>query len=49
MKEVGRYLLTVRTQYLFLVTLHYTFMEDHQRVQAAYEEFTRYATESCMK
>jgi hypothetical protein len=42
-KEVGRYLLTVRTQYLFLVTLHYTYMEDHLRVQKEYDEFTRYA------
>jgi hypothetical protein len=42
-EEVGRYLLMVRTQYLFLVTFYYTYMEDHLRVQAEYDEFTRYA------
>jgi hypothetical protein len=42
MAEAGRYLLTVRVQYLFLVTLHYTYKEDHQRVQIEHNEFYRY-------
>jgi hypothetical protein len=44
MAEAGRYLLTVRVQYLFLVTLHYTYKEDHQRVQIEHTEFYRYTT-----
>jgi hypothetical protein len=44
MAEAGRYLLTVRVQYLFLVILHYTYKEDHQRVQIEHTEFYRYTT-----
>jgi len=44
MAEAGRYLLTVRVQYLFLVTLHYTYKEDHQRVQIEHTKFYRYTT-----
>jgi hypothetical protein len=42
LEDVGRYLLTVRAEYLFLVILHYTHMEDHNRVQMEYEDFCRY-------
>jgi hypothetical protein len=42
--EAGQYLLTVRVQYLFLVILHYTYKEDHQRVQKENTEFYRYCS-----
>ncbi len=41
-ENIARYLLTVRAEYLFLVILHYTHMEDHNRVQMEYEDFCRY-------
>jgi hypothetical protein len=42
-ENVGRYLLTVRAEYLFLAILHYTHMEDYTRVQMEYQEFCRYS------
>jgi hypothetical protein len=42
LENVGRYLLTVRAEYLFLAILHYTHMEDYTRVQMEYEDFCRY-------
>jgi hypothetical protein len=39
---VGRYLLTVRAEHLFLLTLIYTYTEDYKGVQSEYEEFRRY-------
>jgi len=41
--ELGRYLLTVKSQYLFLVTVHYYFtIGDLQRVEKEFKEYTRY-------
>ncbi len=41
--QLGRYLLTVKSQYLFLVTVHYHFtMGDLQRVEKEFKEYTRY-------
>ncbi len=42
-ENVGRYLLTVRAEYLFLAILHYTHMEDYTRVEMEYKEFCRYS------
>jgi hypothetical protein len=40
--QLGRYLLTVKTQYLFLATIHYHFtMGDLQRVEKEFDEYTR--------
>jgi hypothetical protein len=42
-ENVGRYLLTVRAEYLFLAILHYTHMEDYTRVEMEYKEFCRFS------
>ncbi len=41
-EDVGRFLLTVRAEYLFLIILHHSYMDDHSRVQMEYEDFCRY-------
>jgi hypothetical protein len=40
-EDVGHFLLTVRAEYLFLVILHHSSMEDHNRIQMEYEAFYR--------
>jgi hypothetical protein len=40
-EEVGRYLLTVRAEYFFLVALYYCYVEDPLRVNKEFEEFRR--------
>jgi hypothetical protein len=40
-EKVGRYLLTVRAEHLFLITLLYAYMEDFQGVQSELNEFRR--------
>jgi hypothetical protein len=42
-EDVGRFLLTVRAEYLFLIILHHSYMEDHSRIKMEYEDFCRYA------
>jgi hypothetical protein len=42
-ENVGRFLLTVRAEYLFLAILHYTHMEDYAGVKMEYVEFCRYS------
>jgi hypothetical protein len=40
-EDVGRFLLRVRAEYLFLVFLHHSYMENHTRIQMEYEDFCR--------
>jgi hypothetical protein len=42
-EDVARFLLTVRVVYLFLIILHHSYMEDHNRIQMEYADFNRYA------
>jgi hypothetical protein len=42
---VGRYLLTVRAEYFFLVALYYCYTEDPLRVNKEFEEFRRCSTQ----
>ena len=43
--EMGFYILTVKAQFLFLISLYYTNLEDYRRVAIEYEEFNREAEE----
>ena len=40
-KELGSYVVTVKAEYLLIVTLHYLANEDPERVQKEYEDFNR--------
>lgn len=44
-EELGSYVVTVKAEYLIIVSLHYSYMEDHKRVQREYEDFNRDAME----
>jgi hypothetical protein len=44
-KELGSYVVTVKAEYLIIVSLHYSYVEDHKRVQREYEDFNRDAME----
>ncbi len=35
-------------EYLFLVILHHSYMEDHNRIQMEYQEFCRYTQQSIL-
>ncbi len=41
-EKVGRYLLNVRAEYVFLITLVHTYAEDYRGVQSELNEFRRY-------
>jgi hypothetical protein len=43
-EKVVWYLLTVRAEHLFLMTLLYTYIEDHHGLQIEFKEFSRYST-----
>jgi hypothetical protein len=40
-EELGSYVMTVKAEYLIIVTLHYSYVKDHKRVQREYEDFNR--------
>jgi hypothetical protein len=40
-KELGSYVITVKAEYLFIVTLYYIYDEDPDRVQEEYDDFNR--------
>jgi hypothetical protein len=44
-EELGSYVVTVKAEYLITVSLHYSYVEDHKRVQREYEDFNRDAME----
>jgi hypothetical protein len=44
-EELGSYVMTVKGEYLIIVTLYYSYDEDHKRVQREYEDFNRDAME----
>jgi hypothetical protein len=41
-KKAGQYLLTVRAEHLFLMTLLYNYTEDYLELQNEFNEFNRY-------
>jgi hypothetical protein len=43
-EKVVWYLLTVRAEHLFLMTLLYTYVEDYQGLEIEFKEFSRYST-----
>ncbi len=45
---MGRYVLTVKAQYLFLAALYYCNEEDMVRVQKEFEDFSRYSILCCL-
>jgi hypothetical protein len=44
-KQLGSYVITVKAEYLLIVTLYYTYDEDHERVLEEYDDFNRDAME----
>jgi hypothetical protein len=44
-EKLGSYVVTVKAQYLIIVTLYYSYDEDHTRVQQEFEDFNRDAVE----
>jgi hypothetical protein len=41
-EKASQYLLTVRAEHLFLITLVYTYTEDYQGMESEFDEFCRY-------
>jgi hypothetical protein len=35
-EELGSYVVTVKAEYLIIISLHYSYVEDHKRVQREY-------------
>ena len=44
-EELGSYVVTVKAEYLIIVSLHYAYMEDHKRVEREWDDFNRDAME----
>jgi len=44
-EELGYYILTVKAEFLLIVSLHYTSLDDYKRVSREYEDFNREAME----
>jgi hypothetical protein len=48
-EKVGQYLLSVRAEHIFLMTLLYTYTDDNRRVQSELNEFHRYPYTNTLK
>ncbi len=48
-EKVGRYLLSVRAEHIFLMTLLYTYTDDNRWVQSELNEFRRYPYTGTLK
>ena len=48
-EKVGRYLLSVRAEHIFLMTLLYTYTEDNRGVQSELNEYRRYPYTNTLK
>jgi hypothetical protein len=48
-EKVGRYLLSVRAEHIFLMTLLYTYTEDNRRAQSELNEYHRYPYTNTLK
>ena len=48
-EKVGQYLLSVRAEHIFLMTLLYTYTDDNRWVQSELNEFHRYPYTNTLK
>jgi hypothetical protein len=48
-EKVRRYLMSVRAEHIFLMTLLYTYTDDNRRVQSELNEFHRYPYTNTLK